>query len=299
MCTAITFNKDGVFFGRTLDAEESFGERVILVPRYAPLSFSDGYCAESHYALLGMGIIHGAAPLFFDGMNEVGLCGAALNFDKFCKYKSADQEKNKIASFEVICRILSFCKSVGEAKNLLSSPVITDLSADKSLPPSPLHWIFADNSRAITVEQTEEGLSVYDNKIGVLTNAPDFPFHEKRVTEISSLSPKNAEGDFFSLGYGAIGLPGDYSSPSRFLRGAYMRRYAECKTHSDFFRAIDTVSIPRGAVINNDGKEHYTLYSSVYDAVKRILYRRTYPSLDILSVSLTENLLSEASVRYI
>lgn len=298
MCTAISFQRSGEYFGRTLDAAMDYGGRPILAPRFSSLSFSDGERTGEHYAILGVGIIEEDTPLLFDAMNEWGLCGAGLNFPALAKYERAVGNKKEIASYELILKILATCKSVSEVRGALLGAKITDAAVSERLAPTPLHWIFSDSSGAVTVEQTENGLSVYENTEEVLTNSPEFPFHERRYAEFSALSPKNPDGDFLSLGYGAFGLVGDYSSPSRFVRASYMRRFAECKTPADFFRAIDTVSIPKGAVVDTEGRAHYTAYTSCYDTRALTLYRRAYPSLDIDSVSLSGKT-DEKKTRYL
>ncbi len=299
MCTAISFQRSGEFFGRTLDANTDYNGRCVLVPKFSLLSFSDGERSGEHHALLGVGIIEEDTPLLFDAMNEWGLCGAGLNFPTLAKYERAVGKKKEIASYELILKILATCKSVAEVRGALLGAKITDVAVSERLTPTPMHWIFSDSSGAVTVEQTANGLSVYENAEGVLTNSPDFPFHERRCAEFSALSPRNPDGDFLSLGYGAFGLPGDFTSSSRFIRASYIRGVAECKTPADFFRAIDTVSIPKGAVIDENGKAHYTAYTSCYDIGTLTLCKRTYPSSDIHSVSLTSDISKRKAAQYI
>ena len=299
MCTAISFLDRGGFFGRTLDAAVDYGERCVLVPRLSPLFFSDGQRVKEHYAILGVGIIEDDIPLLFDGMNEWGLCGAGLNFPSLAKYEKSNGEKKEIASYELILKILSLCKSISEVRGALLGAKITDTAASKRLSPTPMHWIFADSSGAVTVEQTKKGLSVYENGCGVLTNSPDFPFHERRYAEFCALSPRNPDGEFLSLGYGAQGLPGDFSSPSRFVRSAFMRKYAECRTHSDFIRAINAVSIPRGAVLDKDGQAHYTAYTSCYDINCKALYKLSHPSLSPEKKVISEMQTAKRKAQYV
>ena len=299
MCTAISFLDRGGFFGRTLDAAMDYGGGCVFVPRLSPLFFSDTKRSEEHYAILGVGIIEDDIPLLFDGMNEWGLCGAGLNFPSLASYKAPCGEKKEIASYELILKMLSLCKSISEVRGALSGAKITDTAVNERLSPTPMHWIFADSSGAVTVEQTENRLSVYENADGVLTNSPEFPFHKRRSAELCALSPRNPEGEFLSLGYGALGLPGDFSSPSRFVRASFMRRYAECRTHSDFIRAISAVSIPKGAVLDGDGRVHYTSYTSCYDVNCRALYKLSYPSLSPEKKVLSEMQTAKRKAQYV
>ena len=294
MCTAISITKKTHLFGRTLDVAESYGEEVIITPRFSPLSFTDGEHTESHLAFIGAGIIRDGFVLYFDGMNEAGLAAAALNFPDYTKYESPAPEYNNIASFEVIPKILAKCKTVKEAKALLSLAKITDIPFSKALPPSPLHWIFSDKKEAVTAEQTKSGLHIYDNPCGILTNAPDFPFHIKRLSEFSALSPKNPAStlinkhSFFSGGYGALGLPGDFSSPSRFIRADFLSKYTKAESDgvSAFFHIMDSVSIPDGAMIGKEGKPHKTVYTACMDTDSHVYYFHTYENRRIRAVRL-------------
>ena len=294
MCTAVSFYKKTHLLGRTLDVVESYGEEIIITPRFAPLSFTDGKRSEAHIAFIGAGIIRDGFPLYFDGVNETGLAAAALSFPDFAKYAEPSAEFENIASFEVIPKILSQCKTVSEARALLSVAKITDLPFSKTLPPTPLHWIFSDKSHSITVEQTESGLYIYDNRCGILTNAPDFPFHLKRLSELSALSPENPASSltkkhsFFSGGYGALGLPGDFSSTSRFIRASFLRENTEPEKDEigAFFHIMDSVGIPEGVMLGKEGIPHKTVYTACMDTDARVYYFHTYESRRIRAVRL-------------
>ncbi len=296
MCTAAAFNKGRHLFGRTLDVAASYGEEIIIIPRRFPLSFSGGAKSGSHLAFIGAGMLMGGFSLCFDGMNEAGLAAAALNFPGFAKYEKCGADEPSIASFEVIPKVLSECKTASEARMLLSSLKISDLSFSADLPPSPLHWIFSDKSETITVEQTENGLKIYDNPCGILTNAPEFPFHLKKLSEHASLSPKNpigAKGEqlsFFSSGYGALGLPGDFSSPSRFIRASFLSKYTSIAGDAvnAFFHIMDSVSIPDGVMLDGEGIAHKTVYTSCMDTAAATYYFHTYKNRSIRSVTLDE-----------
>ena len=80
MCTAATYKTDGFYFGRTLDYEFSYGDEIVVTPRRFPLAFSGGKALSEHFALLGMAHVADGYPLYYDAMNEKGLCMAGLNF---------------------------------------------------------------------------------------------------------------------------------------------------------------------------------------------------------------------------
>ena len=186
MCTAIHLNK---FFGRNLDWEHSFGEKILITPRNFPLTFCHSSTSLKHYAIIGTGI-EGEFPLYFDAANEKGLAAAGLNFPHFCRYKPVCEGFENIASFEVIPFILSQCATVEEAKKLLSRVNITDDAASDDFKPSPLHFIIADKNCSITLEQTSRGRTVFENKPGVLTNSPSFDMQLFYLSNFLNLTSK-------------------------------------------------------------------------------------------------------------
>ena len=150
MCTAISDNTNGFLFGRTLDLEHSYGEQIILTPRHKRLDFLHQTSIGEHPAILGIGILQGDTPLYFDAINESGLAIAALNFPKSAIYRDVNIGKRNLASFEVIPYLLSSCKSLDDAKAILNDVNITCESVSEELPASPLHWLIADRCGAIS-----------------------------------------------------------------------------------------------------------------------------------------------------
>ena len=120
MCTAATYNAAEFCFGRTLDNEFSFGEKVTVTPRNFQFSFTDGCIIPSHFAIIGMAYIQNDYPLYFDAMNTAGLCGAALNFPNCAFYGKSSEKDITLCSFEVIPYVLSQCNSTDEAIKTLS-----------------------------------------------------------------------------------------------------------------------------------------------------------------------------------
>ena len=289
MCTAINENQKRHFFGRTLDLERSYGESVVITPRNFQIKFLHEGESKKGYAIIGVAHVSKSLPLYYDAINECGLGIAALNFKGFARYFDALCDKKSIASFELPLWILRGCSNLGEAKEHLSEAVITGDSFDSSLPPTPLHWLIADKTGAITVEQTESGLKIYENRFGVLTNAPDFLFHQLNVANYMSLSAKQPSNNIcpqtevapYSRGMGAMGLPGDFSSASRFIRAVFAKSHTqECGTGlgevSRFFHIMGTVSQPLGCAEAEDGKPISTIYTSCADTEKGIYYFTTY-----------------------
>lgn len=298
MCTAISDHSNGFLFGRTLDLEYSYNERAILTPRRKPLDFLHTPPTREHLAILGIGIVFGDTPLYFDAINEAGLAVAALNFPRSAIYRDILPSACNLASFEVIPYILAHCHSLESARDILKDINITKDSVSSSLPASPLHWIIADKNAALTLESTADGVKVYDNPFGILTNEPPFPFHLSNAASFASLSSAPPENRLtqkveilpHSRGSGAFGLPGDFSSPSRFVRAVFMENHTDAEEDTEksvnrFFHIMDSVSVPRGAVKTEEGKSVYTVYTSCGSPVGMTYYFTTYSSRVISSIT--------------
>ena len=230
MCTAAIYKTKDFYFGRNLDYEVSYGESVAVTPRKYKFVFTEaGECAE-HYAMIGMAHISGGYPLYYDAVNEKGLCMAGLNFAKSAVYHSSTDGKTGVAQYEFIPFILGQCDNVYSAKELLGRITVTGTEFG-SFPTAKLHWMIADRDECIVVESTSDGLHVYDNPAGVITNEPPFPIQLFSLNNYMNLSPLPPKNSFskdiplteYSRGMGAIGLPGDLSSQSRFVRAAFVR----------------------------------------------------------------------------
>lgn len=220
MCTAATYKTKDFYFGRTLDYEFSYGDEITITPRNFPFKFRHINECNSHFAMIGMAHIADGYPLYYDAMNEKGLCMAGLNFVGNAVYFEPKNGKENIAQFEFIPYILSHCDSVLQARKKLENLNITNTQFSNKLPCAQLHWIISDRNESLTVESTNDGLKVYDNPVGVLTNNPPFDIQMFMLNNYMSLSPKQPENNFgksaelttYSRGMGAIGLPGDLSS---------------------------------------------------------------------------------------
>ncbi len=312
MCTAVTYTTKDFYFGRTLDYERSFGEEVTLTPRRFPLRFRHTATAESHYAILGMASVAQGYPLYYDAVNEAGLCMAGLRFAGNAVYGRVDPARENVAVFELIPWLLGRCASVAEAREALARMSLVDTPFSADLPTAPLHWMIADCGGAIIVEAIAEGLRVYDNPVGVLTNNPPFPEQLSRLSDYMHLSPRDPVNTFssalslrpYSRGMGALGLPGDLSSASRFVRAAFVRAHSrsddtEQGSVSQFFHILGAVEQPRGCCELVDGALEITLYTSCCNATRGIYYYTTYDDRRITAVDMhREELNGDQLVRY-
>lgn len=299
MCTAIGFKTKDFYFGRTLDYDLSFGEEITVTGRYFPFSFKNGTVIESHFAIIGMAHIADGYPLYYDAVNEKGLAMAALNFVGNAYYKKPCENCDNIAHFELIPWILGQCADITAAKNLLEKINITDIPFNESLSPALLHWIISDKNGSLTIEAVEHGIKIYDNPVGVLTNNPTFPEQMQRLNDYMHLSVRNPENNFskklplicYSRGMGSLGLPGDLSSSSRFVRAAFVKMNSVSENSEDdsvgqFFHILDTVNQPRGCCETDNGKFEITVYSSCCNTNKGIYYYTTYSNRQISAVDM-------------
>lgn len=312
MCTAVTLRTKDFYFGRNLDHPSSYSEEVTVTPRNFPLPFRHRGTLESHYAMIGMAHVLEDYPLYFDGVNEKGLAIAGLNFPGRACYGPPCSGKENIASFELIPWLLGQCSSVGEARERLAVMNLTDTPFSPALPPAQLHWLLADRKEAVTVEAVAEGIRVYDNPVGELTNNPPFPEQLFRLNDYMHLSPRQPENRFcealalkpYSTGMGAMGLPGDLSSQSRFVRAAFMKANSVCpmgegESVGQFFHILDGVSQIRGCSDLGNGQYEMTLYSACCNADKGIYYYTTYGNRRISAVNMYREKLDEQFlVRY-
>lgn len=312
MCTAVTYKTKDFYFGRTLDHICSYSEEVTITPRRFPLPFRAMGVLERHYAMIGMAHVADDYPLYFDAVNEKGLAMAALNFVGYAQYREPAVHADNIAHFEFIPWILARCASVKEAAACLEKMNLTNVPFREDLPPSRLHWIIADRDAAITVESVAEGLRVYPNPVGILTNNPPFDQQLLRLNDYMQLSAKPPRNHFsealplqpYSLGMGALGLPGDHSSQSRFVRAAFTKMNSrsgegEPESVSQFFHILGTVNQPRGCSLLEDGHYETTLYTSCCNTDKGIYYYTTYDNHRITAVNMHQEPLEGASlIRY-
>lgn len=312
MCTAVTYKTRDFYFGRTLDYDFSYQEAVTVTPRNFPLSFRHFGCLERHYAIIGMAYVAQGYPLYYDAVNEKGLSVAGLNFVGNAVYGKPVQDKDNIAQFEFIPWILARCESVKEARVLLNDLHLTDTPFSSELPVAQLHWLIADREEAITVESVKEGLRVYDNPVGVLTNNPPFDeqlFQLNNFMHLSAKDPANTFSDklaleHYSRGMGALGLPGDLSSQSRFVRAAFTKMNSrsgesEEESVSQFFHILGAVAQQRGCCQVGEGKYEITIYTSCCNADKGVYYYTTYDNHQITGVDMhREDLEGTALARY-
>ena len=304
MCTAISYRTKEHYFGRNLDLEYSYKESVTITPRRYPLHFRKEGTNERHYAMIGMAYVCDDYPLYYDAVNEAGLGMAGLSFRGNAKYLREKEGMHNIAPFEFIPWILGQCSTVCEARMILSNTNLINLPFNEDLPPTPLHFLISDKEESIVVEPMCDGLHIIENPIKVLTNNPPFPYQLFHLNQYLSLTKKEPVNTFakelplevYSRGMGGIGLPGDLSSTSRFVRASYVKWNSidgknEAERISQFFHILSSVEQQYGCVQLENNTFEYTIYSSCCNTDKGIYYYKTYHNSQIIGVDMQkENL---------
>lgn len=304
MCTGVRFTdpSGNMYFGRNLDWTVGFGQEVFVTQRgFTHPAFMDGKL-KAKYASIGMAINPDGCPLYLDAMNEEGLAVAGLNFPGYAKYSDVEVDgKTNIPAYAFPYFIASQFKTVDEVKEALKDVVILNKRFNDYYDVALLHWLIGDKDHAIVVEYTEDGMHVYENDLDVLTNQPTFPFHHENVRNYMACTPeatapvKWREDTLAPYGSGAgmRGIPGDYYSPSRFVRAAYLNNFYEEQTGEKdnvtrLFKTLGGVSMIKGAAKVPEGDYEYTLYSSCFSAATNTYYYNLYDDPTIRAYKMSD-----------
>ena len=312
MCTAVSYRAQDHYFGRNLDFEYSYEESVAITPRNYSFHFRKAYPMHTHYAMIGIAYVKDEYPLYYDATNENGLSMAGLHFPGNAVYLSEKQGMYNVTPFELIPWVLGQCQTVQEAKQLLQHTNLIKIAYSEELPLSPLHFLVSDAHGSIVVEPGKEGLCIFDNPVGVLTNNPPFPYQMHHLNNYMGLSRKEpvnrfAKGipmEIYSRGMGAIGLPGDLSSSSRFVRASFVKCNSlsgetEEENVAQFFHILLSAEQQKGCVKLSSGEYEYTIYSSCCNTQRGIYYYRTYRNSAITAVDMhRENLDGDRVIAY-
>ncbi len=300
MCTAISCLCQGHFFGRNLDLDRCYGESVTVMPRGFSFPYRLSQPQQGPYAMVGMAHVHAGCPLYYDAVNERGLCMAGLRFPQH-GLGCAPQEEGKtpLAPYELIPYLLSRCANASQAVEALEGIRLEALPVSQDLPLVPLHWMVCDEERCLVIEPEGQGLVVLENPVGVLTNEPDLSCqlaHLDRYLSLEAAAPENRFAPTLplrsrSLGTGAVGLPGDWSSESRFVRAAFTRWNAvppegDGGGLANAFHILCSVCQPRGCARTAEGLYEQTVYTCVCDTRRGVYYYTTYENAQLCAVDL-------------
>lgn len=316
-CSAVGWStEDGNhLWGRNMDFNRmAAGTAVTYLPRGTALASSEGSAAPSRYAALGMGLLAvPGMPLLYEGVNEAGLMGGQLYYRGFARYEQEPRPGTTALQPPLMVGwLLGQCASVEEAAQVLQEQVtLVDKPLLGTVP--PLHWSFSDRTgETMVVESDEGGLHLYRNTLGVMTNSPSYSWHRLNLLNYAGIRDLDYDTvevcgeslpQYFS-GSGAQGLPGDWSSPSRFIRLAMLKKYAVCGQNEKqgtarLFRIMESAAFPLGMVrVSQPGGPteldqnvqpwDYTLYTVVYCAETGRCSWTTYDNPAIRTVTLAE-----------
>lgn len=305
MCTGVRFsdNEGNMYFGRNLDWTESYGQKVVLTPKgYKYQSAFLGEQTPKNGAIIGMAIIVENTPLYFDCANEAGLAIAGLNFPSYAHYENdAVDSKINVAAYEFPLWVAMNFASVDEVEEALKNAAIVAKPINKQFPVSELHFIIGDKDRSIVVEYTEKGMEIFHNDVDILTNQPGYAWHQENLRNYMNLEPKRPEEvkwgkqKLVPFGSGSMmrGIPGDYYSPSRFVRVAYLNTHYPTKDSEDenvmrLFHTLTGVAMIDGAAAMDKEKFEKTVYTGGYSTASKTYYYNTYDNPAVMHVSMSD-----------
>ncbi len=314
-CTGIRLvAADGtVVYARTLEFAVDIHSDVITVPRgYARIGSTpdgkEGLKWKAKYASVGANGL--GMPLIFDGLNEKGLAIGLFYFPTtagFMRYNAGDARKT-IAPWEMGSWILDNFASVEEVKANASKIVVAEVVfKDWGFVP-PVHFVVHDASgKSIVIEYVGGMLNVHENPLGVMTNSPTFDWHMTNLRNYVNFSLTNVPpvqlGPVklvpFGQGSGMLGLPGDFTPPSRFVRAAaFSQSLLPSKTGAEAvlqaFHVLNNFDLPKGALREDEKDDHgniladYTVWTSANDLKAKRFFFRTYQNSQIRMVDLTK-----------
>ncbi len=320
-CSSFSWDtKDGKhLLGRTYD---QFGDlsmnKIAVIPREYRMRLEINPSSQSwtvvRYGFVGMAILGLDTPIMVDGINECGLMGALLNLPEYADYPQVHGESSRIPVNPgfFVNYLLGRCESVEEIMRQLPGLQLTDelVFGHRMC----VHYIFSDTTgEAIVIESTKKGLSAYRHAIGVLTNSPDYHWHLTNLCNYTGIRnvpipPQKINGIeisvFGEMQGGGVGLPGGYTSPSRFVRLAFMKAYGvkgenELDGISKMFHNFAAVDIPKGIIKAGDGSDNYemTLCIAAMCGESKTYYFSTAENRRISAVRLERELLN-SQIKY-
>lgn len=314
-CTALHLKaKDGgIVVGRTMEFGLDTQSDAVVVPAGTKLTSSledksKGIQYTTKYGMVGANFLN--KKMIVDGLNEKGLYVGALYLPGYADYPEGTSENaaKSMAPEDYVAWLLANCASVAEVKaNYNQVMVVQHAIKDIGGQSFPGHWLITDNTGAsIVIEPIGKTLKLHENPLGVLTNSPSFDWHMINLSNYANLSATNVKPiDFkttkvntFGQGSGLVGLPGDYTPPSRFVRAVAFSQSAiqlptAKETMPQVFHVMNAFDIPLGAIQEKDGdKIHYdfTQWTSSAD-LKNVTYAiKTYKNQTIRNIDVAKAL---------
>ncbi|WP_349944786.1 choloylglycine hydrolase family protein [Lacrimispora sp. BS-2] len=308
MCTAFTLrSRQGeTFLGRNMDFSYDIDPHLYIVPKnYEWDNALSKEKIRNIYCFIGIGQELEGELGFFDGVNEMGFAAVVLYFAGYAQYDAGRDSGTgeQIASKDFLHYILGRCADIDDLRQLLKTISIVGLEDPLTQTVAPLHWMAVDRSgECVVIEQTERGMEVITNPIGVMSNSPDFKWHMTNLRNYMEASPYQSEeavwGSVRLTPFGQAGgtqsLPGGYTSPERFVRIAYLKSFIptpESRTEAvvSCVHIMESVSIPKGAVVTSRNSYDYTKYTAFINTTTCEYFFKTYDNIQVESASLFGN----------
>lgn len=305
MCTAITLGSQSneFFFGRTMDFSHDIIPQFFTLPQFFTwINPINGNPVTDSFRILGLAQEEEGNLVFFDGVNEKGFAAAALYFAGNAKYSepSANSSKESVSSLDFLHYILGKCSSTKDLPLVLQNISITGIPDPVTNTIAPLHWIAADrDGSCVVIEPTERGIELTSNPIGVMANSPNFHWHMTNLRNYMAASPTQTEeaswGGTTLTPFGQAGgttvLPGGFTSPERFVRAAYLKTHIPTPKGGQeaipaCFHIMESVSIPKGAVVTSRNTYDYTKYVAFINLSTCEYFYKTYDDLNIRMIGL-------------
>jgi choloylglycine hydrolase len=316
-CTGIVLRaKDGsVVPARTMEFGFDIHSNILVIPagtKITKLIMDENTTGGSYttkYGLVGANAL--GKPIVVDGINEKGLYFGAFYFNHLAQYQelTVENRSEAISSEELGTYILSQFASVSELKKTISKLVIVGTHIKEIDNYAPFHYAVTDRSgESIVIEITKDGLKIFDNTVNVVTNNPTYDWHLTNLNNYVGLTPENRTEKMVGRqnispvgeGTGLFGLPGDHSSPSRFVRATAFANSALPSASVDetvfsAFHILNHFDIPKGSIreeVNENLLTDYTVWTSVADTSNSIYYYKTYLTQQVEKVDLGTALLN-------
>lgn len=298
-CTGVTLKAaDGaIVYGRTMEwGEFDLKSRVMIVPRGLKLTGETpdgkpGLVWTTKFGAAGLDVL--SKDLLVDGMNEKGLAAGAFYHPGFAQYQKYDptQASTSLAATQLPLYLLTTCENIDQVRAAMKKVHVVPVVEPALGIAPPVHLLITEPSgKAIVIEFTNGETKIYDAPLGVITNAPNYDWHETNLRNYINLSSVALPGkeidelNFKPLGVGSgmIGLPGDFTPPSRFIRAVAWSKTARPtktgdETRYELFRILDNFNVPVGANPDSAAKtlRSSTLWTSGYDTKNHKMYYHT------------------------
>jgi len=312
-CTGIIIKtKNGVVIpARTMEFGFDVRSKLLVIPKGTDLTFlssiedKEGFKYTTKYGFAGMNAVE--KQIVVDGVNEAGLYLGSFYFPGFASYTrlTSSNQSNSISSEEMGNYILGNFATIEEVIVGLKKITVVGSFIEDIQGEAPFHYAVTDaTGRSVVIEYTKNGLEVHENTVGAVCNSPNYEWHLTNLRNYVNLKPDNRHGvslngeKFASLGEGTgmLGLPGDYTSSSRFVRAtAFANTTLPSKDEEEgIFRAfhiLNAFDIPKGVIrekVEKNVLTDYTVWTSAVDTKNKMYYYKTYKNQAIKKLDLLE-----------